>query len=147
MIISGDITDFNNGIIIHQVNCQNKIGAGVSGAIIKKYPIVKEQYHQHCGVYKPTAMLGTYQEIKASENLIIINSYTQLYYGNSTKTHKVYTNMPYLIANIKEICDKYKDRTVYVPYLIGCGLAGGNWDELYEEIKDIDNLIIVRKVS
>ena len=37
----------NNGYIMHQVNCQNVMGAGVAKApSIQKYPRVKEAYHE-----------------------------------------------------------------------------------------------------
>ena len=41
-----DITTITKGVIMHQVNCQNVMGAGVAKALYTKYPQVKEQFHQ-----------------------------------------------------------------------------------------------------
>ena len=54
-----------------------------------------------------------------------------------------HTDEEKLIANIKAVAETYPEREVYIPKLIGCGLAGGDWPTVYEGIKDIDNLTIV----
>lgn len=39
--IFGDITKISQGIIMHQVNCQNVMGAGVAKSLYQIYPRVK----------------------------------------------------------------------------------------------------------
>lgn len=117
-IINKDITTLKKGVLLQQVNCQNVMGSGVAKAIYLKWPIVKEEYHKFSQNKNPNDLLGLIQEIKINEDL--------------------------LIRNIKEIADKYSDKTIVIPYLIGCGLGGGNWDYIFKNIKDINNLLICK---
>lgn len=45
MLIQKDITTVEKGVIMHQVNCQNVMGAGVAKAIYLKHPLVKQAFH------------------------------------------------------------------------------------------------------
>lgn len=139
-IINKDITTLKKGILIQQVNCQNAMGSGVAKAIYLKWPQVKEEYHKFAQNKKPEELLGEIQEIKINEDLLVINSFTQLTYGRTGK----HTNEDLLIRNIKEIANKYNDEMIVIPYLIGCGLGGGNWDYIFENIKNINNLLICK---
>lgn len=117
-IINKDITTLKKGILLQQVNCQNAMGSGVAKAIYTKWPIVKEEYHKFAQNKNPNDLLGLIQEIKINEDL--------------------------LIKNIKEIANKYSNKTIVIPYLIGCGLGGGNWNYIFENIKNINNLLICK---
>ena len=114
-IINKDITTLKKGILLQQVNCQNAMGSGVAKAIYTKWPIVKE-------------------------DLLVVNSFTQLTYGRTGK----HTNEDLLIRNIKTIADKYSNEILVIPYLIGCGLGGGKWNYIFENIKNIKNLLICK---
>ena len=114
-IINKDITALKKGILIQQVNCQNTMGSGVAKAIYLKWPQI-------------------------NEDLLVINSFTQLTYGRTGK----HTNEDLLIKNIKEIANKYNNKTIVIPYLIGCGLGGGNWNYIFKNIKNINNLLICK---
>ena len=46
MMIKKDITTIEKGVIMHQVNCQNVMGAGVAKALYTKHPKVKAAFHQ-----------------------------------------------------------------------------------------------------
>lgn len=143
-IIEGDITDVSEGIIMHQVNCKNRIGAGVSGAIINKYPEVEKEYHNSFKKCLPEKLFGSIIEIHINQKLSVINCYSQFSYGNSAKTGITYTDMDMLVNHIRYVCANNPDKTIYVPYGIGCGLAGGNWDFVYSNIEHINNLVIVK---
>lgn len=139
-IINKDITTLKKGILLQQVNCQNAMGSGVAKAIYLKWPQVKEEYHKFAQNKKPEELLGEIQETKINEDLLVINSFTQLTYGRAGK----HTNEDLLIRNIKEIANKYNDKMIVIPYLIGCGLGGGNWDYIFKNIKNINNLLICK---
>ena len=139
-IINKDITTLKKGILLQQVNCQNAMGSGVAKAIYLKWPQVKEEYHKFAQNKKPEELLGEIQEIKINEDLLVINLFTQLTYGRAGK----HTNEDLLIRNIKEIANKYNDKMIVIPYLIGCGLGGGNWDYIFKNIKNINNLLICK---
>ena len=102
--IKGDITKITSGVIVHQVNCRNRIGAGLSGALIKVYPEVERYYHYAFEHASGKDLLGTYQVVPVTKELKIINSFTQLYYGNAMKNGRVYTDMDKLGKVLYIIC-------------------------------------------
>ena len=146
--IQSDLTTINNGYIMHQVNCQNVMGAGVAKALYSKYPEIKTAYHEFATKYpNPTEHLGKIQPVSltSNPNLKIFNAYTQLYYGNSAKTKKVYTDEEKLINTLNRFDQRAKqdNQPAYVPAKIGCGLAGGDWDHIKKHILDNTNITIV----
>lgn len=139
--IKKDIATVETGIILHQVNCQNAMGAGVAKSLYMRWPEVKMQYHKAFEDSTKEELFKSFQYVETGE-VLIVNSFTQFNFGMSDLTGICYTDMEALISNLKYICEKFAKQTVYIPKYLGCGLAGGNWDELYAEIKDIENLII-----
>jgi len=148
--ITGDITSITSGIILHQVNCQNSMSSGVARALYEKHPIIKEEYHKKCkGVY-PDKLLGDIQSVIINDDLIVVNSFTQLRYGNSKKTGIKYTDEERLINSIRYVELKAKEFGVqaYVPKYIGCGLAGGDWKIIEDALKETDIIVVgLSKVS
>ena len=138
--INKDITKLKKGIIFQQVNCQNAMGSGVARAIYEKWPIVKIEFHKFSKNKNPNNLLGEIQEITITNKLMIVNSFSQLTYGKTGK----HTNEEILIKNIRFIANKYKDKMIAIPYKIGAGLGGGNWDYIFDNIKDIPNLLICK---
>lgn len=134
------------GIICQQVNCKGVMGAGLAKAISDKFPIVKEKYLEN---YKKNKgmQLGSFQIIDvvvtSSDFLAVCNLYTQDNYGNSSITKKCYTDKELLINTIECVCSSNPNTKVYIPIKIGCGLAGGNWEEIKE---GIINLIKKRNI-
>lgn len=144
IILNGDIREVSVGIIAHQVNCQGAIGAGVSGVICNQYPMVKDDYIDICSVSDKEDLFGGMQIVPVTGTLKVANIFSQFNYGNSAKTGIVYTDMDKLIYSLKNLRETYPDEIIYVPYKIGCGLAGGNWDEFIEKAKVIPNLIVIK---
>ena len=141
-----DITTITKGVIMHQVNCQNVMGAGVAKALYTKYPQVKEQFHQLAtepDYNTPQKRFGLAQPVKINDQLVIINSFSQLEYGR--KKGVVYTDHGALLANLSKL-DAYAKKhnlPAYVPARIGCGLAGGDWTMVEKYIKEKTDIIIV----
>ena len=132
------IMDIKEGIIVHQVNCQNAIGAGISGVICNKYPIVKEAYHYAFTQMPKEKIFGTWQPVTVNENLIVVNMFTQFNYGNPKKTGKVYTDINKLITCLDDIIKKNPDKKVYISEFIGCGFGGANWEELLSLLETLN---------
>lgn len=145
------ILDVTEGIICHQVNCQNVMGAGIAKAIYEKYPQVKELYHKRCNLYttqkeRSKALYGHYQLIKVSDTLMVANIFSQDKFGNGPKRGVQFTNAGYLVNAIADIATKYLSKNVYIPAGIGCGYGGGNWGEIGSAIKALpyNNICIVK---
>lgn len=141
-IVRKNLLDVTKGVIVHQVNCMNRIGGGLSGSIIRKWPIVKEMYHDMFvgrdldNVRKN--IFKTWQPVRVSPDLIVINCFTQFGYGNPRITHEKYTDEDALVNALKKIClDYYPGSEVWIPYNIGCGLGGAKWEELEPRIRHL----------
>ncbi len=124
------IFGIDKGILCQQVNCQNAYGAGLSGAISDKYPVVEEKYHEAFEKSSKEELFGRIQLIKVEPDIYVANLFTQFRYGNAKKTHECYTDTDKLINAIEKIAEKFSDMNIYLPAYIGCSLAGGNWSEV-----------------
>ena len=124
--ITGDITAITDGYIMHQVNCQNVMGAGVAKSLATKYPKVKEAYHNFAKTYaKPKERFRWIQPVRVSESLVICNSFSQFSFGNSRMTGICYTDMLTLKSALKRFDARAKKagKRAYVPAYIGCGIS------------------------
>lgn len=139
----GDITKIKKGVILHQVNCQNKMVSGVAKALYTKYPDVKENYHKVFKDFSKKEIFGKCLIGYENDNITILNSYSQFNYGYDGD---LYTNYFELIKNIKFGNDfaKLKGVPLYIPYKIGCGLGGGKWEVLEPIILQMDNTILIK---
>lgn len=131
-----------DAVIMHQVNCQNVMGAGIAKEFAQRYPRIKKQYHKLCAQLKPDERLGHLQLVALDENrhLYGLNSFTQLFYGNSRITGQTYTDEALLINNILSAATftQHTSKTLYIPKGIGCGLAGGDWSRIEKAIHRFD---------
>ena len=134
---SPNLFGIKKGIICHQVNCQNVMGAGLAKAIYEQFPIVKKEYHKSFKNFSKSDIFGKYFLVELSSELFVANIYSQFKYGNSNKTGIIYTDIKTLINAIKNIAEKYSKYNIYIPEKIGCGLAGGNWELVKNEIKNL----------
>lgn len=146
MLIQKDITTIEKGIIMHQVNCQNVMGADVAKAIYLKHPLVKQAFHDLAKkepYNTPTKRFGLVQPVRINDQLIILNSFSQLYYGRNKNIK--YTDENALIKNLKKLDVYAKERNLpaYVPEKIGCNLANGDWNKIKDFIEKETDIIIV----
>ena len=131
-----------NGILVQQVNCKNEMGAGLAKAIYEQCPQVKEDYHNSFKDKSPEDLFGTYRLIDTDSDLKIANLYTQFDFADSSKPEtmgKKYTDVDKLINIIQKLSNDYPDETIYIPYRIGCGLAGGDWNEVIDRLDALQN--------
>ena len=124
-IVDGNVLDVSEGIIAHQTNCQGVMGSGVAAAIRERYPKVYFEYAEHCDDYTEAELLGTVQFVEVNPKLYVANVFGQTTYG----THKRQTSYDATVDAWAELFEKaeFLDWPIYIPYLMGCGLGGGNW--------------------
>lgn len=132
--IIGDITDVTHGIIVHQTNCQDAIGAGVAQSLIEKWPSVRTEYHRFCAAVPKDERLGCVQAVNVAPGVVVVNSFSQFRYGNARRNRTVYTYEDKLLRNVQFVLDTNPDVPVYVPGYIGCGLAGGDWTRVRDAL-------------
>jgi len=133
------IFDKTKGIICHQVNCQGVMGKGLALQIRNKYPNVYTAYKDYCASYADDKdhLLGQVQLIGVgpSDDLFVCNVFGQLGYGRD-KRYTDYGAVTRAFRALAGILARLEERPkVYIPYLMGCGLAGGDWLPYQNAIK------------
>ena len=126
--IEKDITTVSRGVIAHVVNNRDAMGAGVARAIYIKWPEVKSAYH------KGLLRLGITQVVPIVENkLYVLNLCAQDGYGNDGRKYLVDYALVACMQTAISFSNRY-ELPLYIPYKMGCGLAGGSWDDIAETL-------------
>lgn len=143
-IVEGSILDASENIIGHQVNCQGVMGAGLAKQIRNKYPEVLHNYSELVSNSKNKSdLLGRMQLVTCGENKWVANIFGQYSYGRGNVNYTSYIALEDAMIHLREFAIKH-NLTVALPFGIGCGLAGGNWDTVE---KIIDNTFEHRGVT
>lgn len=141
--VRGNIFDHQGSILVHQVNCQNKINYGMAGQIIDRYPVVKDVYHATTSMYKNSKdLLGVVDLVyvgKGHNETFIANLYGQEHYGNSEKTGLVYTDINAVREGLMKIESSARkgNNSVKIPHGMSCGFAGEQWYRIYRIIREV----------
>ena len=141
--LNGDVLSSDADVILHQVNCKGKMGAGLALQVKKKYPFVYKQYATFCSQAEDSSsLLGQTLIVPVSNEQSIANLFAQDGYASYGFTTACLTDYKALRKCLKHIGRKYKGKRVALPYLLGCGLAGGDWsivkEIIEEELKECD---------
>ncbi len=152
--INKDILTVDKGVIVHSVNCLGAAG-GLAGAIARKWPKNVEEYRKHVNTHKQSVtLLGSVFEVNVAHNLFVANLFGQYDIGMS-KQQTEYAALirgfdkiaySYFVGNDTETSDDgvfgvnehpiaLKD--IYIPYKIGCGLGGADWNLVQEIINKL----------
>lgn len=139
----GDLLDAEEDIICHQVNCLGYMGAGLALQLRNKYPAMFEEYKKfieipsYGGLFpSPTKnqnvamLMGRVHFYLAPDKKIIASLFAQKGIGNGVQTD--YDSLYESLCRVSEYAITTK-KTIAIPYKLGCGLAGGDW-EVVEKI-------------
>lgn len=150
-VINGSILNAKTDFIMHQVNCQSVMGSGVAKVlrdfdegIYNHYKIVSEHRKLH-----NIPLLGDndyYWIMNHDKNQCIVSMFAQDKYGYDGKQYTDYEAFRTCLRQFKaswsawvEDIDKNNNKilrrtSVALPYNIGCGRGGGDWEEILEII-------------
>ena len=149
-IKKGDILECTESIIIHQVNCQGRMGSGVALGIKLKYPEVYKKYSDVCSDLENNILIGCYQEVSTSDCKIVINMFSQDKYGYDGKRYTNYIGFTRAFSNILYEYNNTKNNDIAIPYKIGCCRGGGDWNKIYQYInlvsEDYSGNIVIYKI-
>lgn len=127
-------------VIAQQVNCQNRMGAGLALALMRKWPTVARKYHEFCNSNlrhggQPRNLLGRAQGVCVGPEQYVCNLFGQEHYGHSGH----YTNETALLHGIELVLRSADNHNlpVYIPANIGSGLAGGDRSVIQSGIRKI----------
>lgn len=111
--------------ICHQCNCVTKHAKGLAKSIFTKFPYAdtysKSNIVRKCGTIHVKSRKGTCHP----DDKVIINMYAQHYPGKN-KYNK--PRQTYFQSCLDEIVKIQGITSIAMPWNIGCGLAGGNWN-------------------
>lgn len=127
-IRSGNLLNVQKGIIVHQINCRYVMGSGLAAQIRKAYP---KHYSDYMSQY---AHLGGLCITQINSDLYVIGIYGQDSYGRQG-LHTDYAALEKGMLSVSNF-SKEKGLPVYLPFGIGCGLAGGNWKKVLRIIEE-----------
>lgn len=143
-IIKGNILDYDNDIIVQQVNCKGVMGAGLAKQIMDMYPEVPIEYKnfvvKKMKTLKDTSqLLGETLFVDVYDGKIIANIFGQNNIRTDYMDKTVYTNTEALVEGFKNVKKKAQElgMSVGIPTYIGCGLAGGDWHKIKPLIEDL----------
>lgn len=125
-ILQGIPSDFESIkkpiVVLHGCNCHHIMGAGIAAYLRNKFP---EIYAIDCKTEKSSrAKLGTYSTVWIHDKLVILNCYTQYNIGLQNGPPVDYTAVR---SCLKSVNTEFNGWEIRSP-MIGCGLAGGDWN-------------------
>ena len=150
--VNGDLLQSNLPLIAHQTNCLGVMGAGIAKAIKNKWSIVYTQYVDKCRHYNYSKeLLGKCQVCVTEDEPIkfVVNLFGEYSFTESVapfeNRHTDYDALKKSLLHLKAICENTEITKIGIPYKLGCGLAGGDWDgvvyPMLQELFDNDSTI------
>lgn len=142
-VINGNILNSDSIFIAHQTNCVGEVAGGVAAAIFKKWPQSNDYARKTHGKF------GTIKIHHVGQDKYVINMYSQYYPGgqnsypndNTVKRQFAFhTCLNQIIHEVADLCEQneIKIPTISFPYLIGCGIAGGNWSHYLKLLENFE---------
>ena len=138
--IEGDATEpVGDGIKII-AHCCNNVGAWGSGfvlAISAKWPLARDEYKEWMFTSDRQKLLGKTQFVLVDDDIIVANII-----GQNNIRVAFSGRVPLRLPALREGLETVRDRavcvgaSVHMPR-IGCGLAGGSWDEVGPLIEEV----------
>ena len=156
-IVNGSLFDSDAELIVHQVNCVGKMGAGVAKQVHDYYPHVYKEYIKYINHFlkHEVSPLGTAQFVPihvwalpmvdtmksssvfnydARDCQYIVNLFGQEDIGTGMQTDvNAFKNA---LMSIKTVAEAQNMR-VAMPYKIACGHGGANWNDIFSIIKQV----------
>lgn len=103
--------------------------------IRSQWPVVYQRYLEFCYGNNGNK-LGTYQEVLVEPKLYVVNLFGQNGYGRGERQTNYAALAAALFSFFRDCAQKNQSAIVRLPYGLGCGLAGGDWDTVLDIISD-----------
>lgn len=122
-----NIMKIESGVIAHQVNCLGFMGCGMALTIRQRWPHVYQRYRYFGkATGNGTLTIGKIQMIRVGDRLWVANLAAQ----DDISRERRMTDYHALEQCLKKLASWAIKRklTVFFPYRMGCGNAGGDWE-------------------
>ena len=141
--INGDLLNATEDFVAHQCNCMSTNAKTLAQQLFIKYPYANTYKNRIKGNKNTYNIPGTMEIFgNGIDKRFIINIYSQYYpsiakYNNDTTNKRLewFVNCLNEITKINDI----QNKTIAMPYNIGCGAAGGDWNIYHKIIEDFAN--------
>lgn len=148
-IVEGNILNSPDTFIAHQCNCTGKYVGGVAAAIFEKWPSANDNIRSTQGKF------GTIKIHKVEKKKFVVNMFSQYHSGGldelfgkdsaQDRMLRFYDALFIMHRTLKYKTERliFKDLplTISFPYLIGCGIAGGDWEAYFSMLEGFSNVI------
>lgn len=126
---NGDLLKSDCTTILHQANCFSTMGAGIAKNIAEIYPeaAAVDRYSD----YSPEYKFGKFTYAVTESGITIVNLYGQYKFGKGLQTNyeKLNSALNFFLFTAKSgYGNNVNLSKIGVPYGMGCGLAGGDWN-------------------
>lgn len=107
-------------------------GGGVARQLANRYKNLEEEYRQYCSNYN-----NEYEKLKGTVLFIQVEYKTIAnLFSQKPNFDTDYEVMKKGLEQIKEVAKK-NNLSIAIPYGIGCGIANGNWNEVYKIVDEV----------
>lgn len=132
--VNGDLLTGEATVIMHQANCFSRMKSGIAAQISRLFPAAPKVDID--SEMTPDEKLGRYTHAwSADRDRIIVNLYGQYRWGTEKQqtdyealTTAIHRFLKRLRKNEKKLAEKGFEIKIGVPYNMGCGLGGGDWN-------------------
>lgn len=114
-------------VLVHGCNCVGRYNSGLAKQIREKYPEAYESYLEYVKNNDRMYLLGSTDVVSIGESGIIVNAFTQRYYGRDKDT--TYVDYRAIGKVFYSVAKMFPDCAIIYPK-IGAGLANGDWYEI-----------------
>lgn len=139
-IIDGDLFCTSAMYICHQVNCKGRMGRGVAKQIKTRFPWAYTAYADRCHKFgdqnlghAQVVVDGKKHPDSQEKEIRIVNLFAQKSYGHDGKCYTDYEAFQSAMEELER--GLHQGDRIAMPYLIGCGLGGGNWSRVLKIIE------------
>lgn len=129
-VVDGDLLDASEKFICHQCNCTTTYAKGLSASLFHRFPWA--ECYRRGGQRTP----GTIQVCgDGVSQRFIVNMFAQYGGGKPRGRDSQAARLDYFRQCLGQIAKLPGLESVAFPFLIGCGLAGGDWTRYHAEIE------------
>lgn len=139
--IRGNLLNATENIIMHQVNCKGVMGAGVAYQI-RRYLLSDYEYGRYievCQSHTAKELLGNYMIHTTSKNDQGIIDLFGENIPTETEVDTDYNALEKALSAAVHFTVAH-NLSIALPGYLGCGLAGGDWEIVYNMIRKVEQL-------
>lgn len=127
--VDGNILETDCNIICQSVNHKGVMGSGLALQIKNKYPSIVDGYKKYCYDFDFVEIRrhGIVYWHPIGSQKYVANIFGQESYGHDDKLYTDYLSLENGMKTIR-LQAEYRKWSVAIPFKIGCGLGGGDWN-------------------